>query len=256
MLKAVLFDMDETLVDWSGFVTPWEELERPRIAGVAAYLAREVHAALDGDGERYASEYRRLRRDAWTTSKRTLRAPHLGRALVDAAIALGAPDDRVVLDACLDAYAWEPMPGTRVFPDVPPIMERFRAQGLRLGLVTNSDMPIRLREIELRALGLLDFFPDCRVTAADAGYLKPHPHIFRYALEKLGVDPHEAVFVGDNLVADIGGAQAAGMFAVLRARTAGELPEPVEPAHKAITPDAVITTFAELPGVLDALYAE
>jgi putative hydrolase of the HAD superfamily len=106
-----------------------------------------------------------------------------------------------------------------------------------------------MRDFELTDHGILDFFPDCRVTAADAGYLKPHPEIFEYALNKLGVSADEAVFVGDNAVADIAGAQGAGMRAILR-RKADRLPA----TSGLVIPDATITSLRELPAILDAWF--
>lgn len=49
----------------------------------------------------------------------------------------------------------------------------------------------------------------------DIGIAKPDPRIFRHTLDLLGVQPHEAVMVGDSIEADINGAIAAGMKAVL-----------------------------------------
>ena len=62
----------------------------------------------------------------------------------------------------------------------------------------------------------MGYFPDCRLAAADTGYLKPHPRIFQAALAQLGTAADETVFIGDNPNADIAGALAVGMRAVLR----------------------------------------
>ena len=119
-------------------------------------------------------------------------------------------------DEILQAYDWKVVPGTEVFPDVFPALDALRSRGICLGVVTNSSQPMSLRDRELRQHGLLPYFPDCRLAAADVGYLKPHPRIFQCALERIGVAPDEAVFVGDNPIADIGGALGAGMRAVQR----------------------------------------
>lgn len=251
MLKAILFDVDETLLDWSGFTGVWRDVESTHLANVFHYLVRDVHPGLGDDVGRYTSEYMRRVHEAWSTGRSSLRSPHVGRLLVDTAIALGAPDHIVDMEQCLLAYGWKPAPGTAVFPDVPPILDALRAHGLRFGLVTNSFHPISLRDIELKEHGLLDYFPECRICAADVGYLKPHPNIFKAALDCLGITADEAVFVGDNPTADIAGAQSAGMNAILRVR------HPAAPLLSGLViPDAAINTFEELPTALEKLYPD
>lgn len=73
---------------------------------------------------------------------------------------------------------------------------------------------------------------------------KPEPDFFRLALDDLGVAAEEAVMVGDDLLADIGGAQAAGLTAV-QVRT-GKFTE-ADRRHPTIRPDGLIETLAELP---------
>jgi FMN phosphatase YigB (HAD superfamily) len=103
--------------------------------------------------------------------------------------------------------------------------------------------------VEIEAHGILVHFPDCRISAADVGYLKPHPAIFQAALDQVGATPDEAVFVGDNPIADIAGAQGAGMRAILRVTT------PAPPMLSGlIVPDAAINSLAELPRILDEWY--
>jgi putative hydrolase of the HAD superfamily len=54
------------------------------------------------------------------------------------------------------------------------------------------------------------------VYSCDVGYRKPHRRIFETALEQLGVQPHEAVFIGDSYHADIAGAERIGLRAIWR----------------------------------------
>jgi FMN phosphatase YigB (HAD superfamily) len=85
------------------------------------------------------------------------------------------------------------------------------------------------------------------------GYLKPHRKIFEYALDVVGVRPDEAVFVGDNLTADIGGAQSVGMRAVWRvAETLDEAEAEIDGDE--ITPDGTIVTLHDLLPLLDRWY--
>jgi putative hydrolase of the HAD superfamily len=73
--------------------------------------------------------------------------------------------------------------------------------------------------------------------------MKPHPSIFRAALELMGVRPDEAAMVGDSVPHDVAGAQQAGMRPILLARS-GDLAQP--------SPDVVvIPSLLDLPAVLD-----
>ena len=77
---------------------------------------------------------------------------------------------------------------------------------------------------------------------------KPSPEFFHQALHSMGIEPEEAIMVGDDIESDIAGAQAAGIRAVL-VRTGKFRPQDLEGA---IFPDAVIDSVAELPELLQA----
>ena len=80
-------------------------------------------------------------------------------------------------------------------------------------------------------------------TSHDVGWRKPHRAMFDRALELAAVRPHEAFMLGDNPIADVRGAQAAGLRAILRRTDALPLPADVHP-------DAVIDRLSELPAVV------
>ncbi len=243
MLKAVLFDLDDTLIDWSGFTDDWATVERKHLTGVFDYICAEVHP-LD-DFEAYVAEVRSRMMAAWTSARTNFRAPNLGTVLIESAASLGVPADRLDARRCLEAYAWEAVKGTVGFPDAAPFLQLLHDHGIKIGIVTNAHQPMWLRDIEMKTHGLFDFFPTCRISAADVGYLKPHPAIFQTALKCLNTRPEETVFVGDNPEADVAGAQAVGIFAVLREVHHTDL------SLTNIVPDATITSLEELPAILD-----
>lgn len=245
-LKGVLFDMDDTLIDWRGFGEAhddWEAFETPYIERLMAFLTQQEQV-IDVTLENFYWTYRRHVQDAWADARSTLRAPHMGRVLMQTLQHFGV-DAGISMQACLDAYEWGAIKGVTVFPDVPKMLEKFAAQGLKLGIVTNAFQPMLMRDRELVDYQLIDFFPTTRVSAADAGYLKPHPRIFLHALEQLGTEPAETIFIGDNPIADVRGAQSVGMKAVLRVNH-GEVPVSAELAE----PDAVIHSLEELPALM------
>ncbi len=81
----------------------------------------------------------------------------------------------------------------------------------RLGIVTNNSTVEQIEK--LRALNIASYF-DTVVISEAVGVTKPDGRIFAIACERIGVDPQDAVFVGDNWANDIVGAVNAGMSAV------------------------------------------
>jgi FMN phosphatase YigB (HAD superfamily) len=245
MLKAILFDLDDTLLDWSGFKLDWATFEVDYLRRVFDYICSEIQP-LECDLDAFMAEFRNRTREGWRVGRSNLVAPHLGNILVETAVLLGAPADRLDAKRCLEVYGWGAVPGTAPFPDTVEMLTLFRAKGIKLGIVTNAYQPMWLRDEEIKGHGLLDFFPDCRISAADVGYLKPHPAIFEASLKQMGTTAAETIFVGDNPIADIAGAQGAGLQAVLR------VTRPVPPMLSGlIVPDGAINTLSELPAILD-----
>jgi REG-2-like HAD superfamily hydrolase len=111
-----------------------------------------------------------------------------------------------------------------IFPDAYPTLTALKERGLVVGAVSNWvwNLPELLHALDL--VGLFDFI----AASARIGFEKPHPRIFQWALEQAGVAAREALHVGDHVDADVGGALATGMSAVLIDRwdrhTTDELP--------------------------------
>jgi putative hydrolase of the HAD superfamily len=96
------------------------------------------------------------------------------------------------------------------FEDVRPALEALRGRGWRHVILSNH-VP-ELPDI-VSGLGLADLF-DAVVTSALIGYEKPHPEAFRIGLDVAG-RPDMLWMVGDNIVADVAGAEAVGIPAIL-----------------------------------------
>ena len=106
-----------------------------------------------------------------------------------------------------------------------------------------------MRDRELEALGIRDYF-DARMTAGDAGRIKPHPEPFLTLLERLGVKAENAVFVGDRPQDDVAGAQAAGMRGVWVRRGSNH----AEHVANGIRPNAIIDRLGDLLDILAVWY--
>lgn len=98
-----------------------------------------------------------------------------------------------------------------LFDDVLPALNALKQKGLILGLISNIDHDISPALDELGLPALLRII----VTSQEAGTTKPNPGIFREALRRAGVQPAEAVYVGDQYQVDVAGARNAGMKGVL-----------------------------------------
>jgi len=96
-----------------------------------------------------------------------------------------------------------------------------RERGLKTGLITvcSEDVISLWEETDFHGLF------DAEVFSAAVGLRKPDPRIYRIALEQLGVDAEDAMFVGDGANDELGGAERVGMTAVGVESPTGELPE-------------------------------
>jgi putative hydrolase of the HAD superfamily len=125
-----------------------------------------------------------------------------------------------------------------LYDDVRDSLETLAAQGVRLGLISNSHRCLETFQSHFELDGLISV----AISSAEHGYLKPHPAIFRAALEKMDVRASEAMMVGDSLAHDVNGAKAVGMRGILLAR--GDGPRPSDPDVQ------VIRSLRELPSFM------
>jgi putative hydrolase of the HAD superfamily len=110
----------------------------------------------------------------------------------------------------------------RAYPDAAPALRALRAQGLRLVVVSNWDVSLHER---LQQTGLAPLV-DGAVASAEIGHAKPSPAIFEHALALAGVPAGAALHAGDSPDADVAGALAAGLRAVLVVRDGALRPAP------------------------------
>jgi len=98
-----------------------------------------------------------------------------------------------------------------VMPGVPDALARLQRQDLTLAVISNSDGTCARSLEEAGLLHYLNFVID----SAEVGVEKPDPRIFEIALARCGADPRRTLYVGDLYHADVVGARAAGLHAVL-----------------------------------------
>ena len=128
-----------------------------------------------------------------------------------------------------------------LYDDVIEAFGELYEAGYQIGLISNTHRSLASFQSHFD----LDRFITAAISSSEHGYLKPHPSIFRAAVQLVGVNAAEAVMVGDSLTHDIAGASQVGMHAVLLVRSGSA------PAQVGGVP--VIRTLHELPRVLEEL---
>ena len=111
--------------------------------------------------------------------------------------------------------AWSACHHFSLYEEVPEVLRDLHADGFALGLITNSQRPLKVFEEHFELHGLFSV----AISSSDHGYMKPHPSIFEEGLRRAGVTANEAVMVGDSVPHDIAGALALGIRGILVARS-------------------------------------
>lgn len=202
--QAVLLDALGTLVELQP-PAPFLVAELSRRWQVEI-TAVEAEAAFAAEIGYYKAHHLEGRDPASLADLRRRCAATLEAALPPAARA--RLDSEELLPAMLDSIRF------RAYPEVAGWLTVLRTAGLKLAVVSNWD--VSLAEV-LERVGLAPLL-DCVVTSAEAGAAKPDPAVFRLALERLGLQPEEAIHLGDTPDLDLVGAAAAGVEAVLVSR--------------------------------------
>ena len=96
-------------------------------------------------------------------------------------------------------------------PDVPATLDKLRANGYRLAMLSNRTNPY---DEQLEALGLAEYF-EFTIAAGVVESWKPDPVVFQHAVQNYGIPPEKILYVGDNYYADVVGAENAGLVPVL-----------------------------------------
>jgi len=96
-------------------------------------------------------------------------------------------------------------------PEILDVLKSLRSAGIKIGLVSNADFPERAGWDESPLAELFDV----AIFSCDVGFIKPEPKIYLTCLDKLGVEPQNAIFVGDGGSSELMGAKQVGMTTVL-----------------------------------------
>jgi putative hydrolase of the HAD superfamily len=233
VIRAVLFDWGDTLMQWTG-----EEalIEAGHRAGLAA-IGRDDVAITEHFRERYWPLF------SAPGTMEEIEYPGLVRNLLgDFGVEVSDEELNRFLDA--EHRAWAP--ARQLGATTHALLESLRAHGIKLGLVSNAFDPGWLLHRDLDEMGVAERL-DFAVFSSEVGKRKPHPDIFRRALDALKVAPEQAVFVGDRLYEDVRGAGELGMTTVQALWfRADEHPDGREPDFQAFTQMDVLNLILRL----------
>jgi len=213
LIKAILFDLDDTLLDRTTSLGEFVKVhyQRFKLDHVAYETYHRRFMELDQRG--YAAK------------------PQVFQALIDD---FAVPASVEALLADFQQGAWN---SCTVLPGAAAVLIELRVRGYKLGVITNGADWSQMRK--LRVTGLLPLL-DLIVISENEQIKKPDPLMFTRAAERLGVRPEQCAFVGDHARNDIYGAGAVGM------KTVWYPGEQQWPAEQAIAPNYTIHSLGEL----------
>jgi putative hydrolase of the HAD superfamily len=208
-VKAVIFDLDDTLFDHTGSAT------------------RAIHGWVSELGgtpsDELVAQWFVIEQDnfnRWLAGELTHQGQRRGR-LRDFLPLIGqpVPSKDAELDDVFAGFLRHYEQNWIAFPDARPALEVARGNGWRIGVLTNGSTT--QQNAKLTAIGLADLVDVVR-TSEDLGVSKPDPSAYRRVCEALGVEPADTLMVGDNPELDVQGARAAGLAARHLDRATGQ----------------------------------
>ncbi|MYA53429.1 MAG: HAD family hydrolase [Dehalococcoidia bacterium] len=230
--RALLLDLDDTILD--AHRNPdeaWIGVCREFAARVGAPSPEALHTAVLQSRDWFWADAERSRRGrlAMEGTRREIVRLALGR--------LDLPYSPAA-EAMADRFTELRHKAIKLFPDATDTLQRLKDSGVRLGLLTNGNSAYQRGKIA--RFGLEPFFDHIQIEE-EFGVGKPDERAFRNALSLLDAEPKDAWMVGDNLEADILGAQQVGIHAIWMDADRAGLPD-----GTGVRPDRIIGSLSEL----------
>lgn len=196
-IKAVLFDLDNTLYDFS-------TAHRQSLRAMAEY----GESRFDIPARQFILAYHEA--DKQLKQEQPLAAACHNRVIIAQRMLelLGLPSLVTPLEL-YETYWGTLLRSIKPMDGAVELLSRLRRNHIRTGICT--DMTTHIQHRKIAALGLASYL-DVMVTSEEAGVEKPNPKIFHDCLRKLKVQPNEAFFIGDSFERDVCGAHAAGLL--------------------------------------------
>ncbi|MDI3298414.1 MAG: HAD family hydrolase [Bacillota bacterium] len=243
-LRGVIFDLGGTLMRADGH---WEAFLAPGLEALRAYAAPRLSPA---EGEALLLAFERLWRATWQEynhDEREVTAEELlAQAMAEAGLTAARAEAAGFEPArALDAFFEPELHGWRPLPGAVDLLRTLRAEGLRVGLVSNASR----HRFVLQVVERFGFAPylDPVVSSAAFGRRKPARAIFQHVLDRWRLRPEEVAMVGDLLPADVEGARRAGIRAIWLTQVPNAWNDPYVGR---LRPEAEAGTLAEVLAIL------
>ncbi len=230
-VRAVIFDMGGTL---------WFEAAPPDEQRVYHLAADRLAPLIDTWGITLDDSLEAIEREIWehaldgyakANEHRTYEEPRLPAIIREALERRGV---RITDGQAKEWWRVAYLPvrefNWQLYPDAIHVLSELNDMGLKVGVCTNRPFTSEMFAPDLEDYGLAPYV-DAVACSGDTGYVKPHPSTFRLILERLAVPASEAVIVGDSCAADVAGARAVGMRAVLKLNGRYDVPSCPEADH-------------------------
>ena len=243
LIKGIIFDLGQTLIYADG---DWQTIARAGAEAMAEWYLKKKHIKLDGAAliETFLAEREAGRQMAHETRQEVLAQQILREALkkIEAPASTGA-----VVEAAIKIFFEAEEEAWRPYPEAIETLKQLKSQPYRLGLYSNATDDLLIQRL-INRCGLRPYLSPT-FSSAGWGWRKPRPEGFELIAKRWELPPQTVIVVGDDLEADIAGAQNAGMPGILLLRE-GATPQA---SGAAIQPAATISTLLELPTVLAQL---
>ncbi|WP_284037673.1 HAD family hydrolase [Neobacillus sp. 114] len=222
MIKALLFDLDGTMLDRDASVQKFIGNQYERFKKWTGHIPKEIYISrfieLDSRGYVWKDRvYKELISELYINNIKW----------------------ELLLEDYLGNFKNHCVP----FPNIISMLEVLKKRRIKLGIITNGKGQFQLDNI--RALGIEKFFDTILISEWE-GIKKPDPEIFYRALRKLKVLPQESIYVGDHPENDVQAARNLGMKAIWKKDT--QLNE--------VETDYMIEDLLEIPIIIDNINNE
>jgi putative hydrolase of the HAD superfamily len=246
MITAVAFDLWETLI--TDTPDSSRRQERLRLSRMEDVLRTHGHGLVaDRIEHAYRALWHRCQDLYWSQDRDVPCRRQIEHFLEELQLAPSAFDEAMLaeLEHAYAHAALDELPDT--VAGAAETLAALKARGFGVGLISNTGRtPGSVLRSILGQLGLAESI-DAMVFSNEHGHCKPRPSIFEELRRALGVPYYEMVFVGDNLYADVHGAQSCGMRAVLfDPPTRGTAVAPPFDHGLRIVADARVTSLPDL----------
>lgn len=227
-MKAVIFDIDNTLIDFT---------ERKRVS-IKESVKAMIDAGLDEDFYKLHEDFSKFYWEVGIEDQKIFQKYLMSR--------YGKIDYRVLAYAII-AYRKASNGLLHSYPGAKSLLIYLKEKGYKLAIL--SDAPKLEAYIRLCSVGLDDFF-DLILTKDDVKVTKPHSKGFVTIAKRFGIQTEDCIMIGDNVSRDVGGAKKLGMITI---HAKYGLVKTNKENNKKIKADYTANTVREIIEIIDKL---